>query len=251
MKQQLNIKHIRDFIYRDITLLRGSLITAFSVATAFFFIAIWFSLSGDYIVTSSEFAGIFAIMYMPIGLYFTFAIFREANNKQLNHFYFSLPISPLEKLLATWLTTSVLYTVIFSLFAMIIGQLAIATGSVMANVGFHLLPIFSENYWPIIKFYLVIQPVFLLGAIAFNKNRMGKTLFWMLVLIIGFAVLNGILCFTVNDGAVDMFSSEQYDSNAFELAIEDFSKIGQWFWVIILGPVMLITAYFKLTEKEV
>jgi len=48
-----------------------------------------------------------------------------------------------------------------------------------------------------------------------------------------------------------MFSSEQFDSNAFDLAVEDFSSIGKWFWTIILGPVMLIAAYFKLTEKEV
>ena len=251
MKQSFSIQRIRDFIYRDITLLRGSLITAFSVAAAFLFIAIWVNLRGDYIITQSEFAIIFGIIFIPIGLFLTFAIFREANNKQLNHFYLSLPISPLEKLLAIWFATSILYTILFSVFTMIIGQLAIATGSMLSKVEFHLLPMFSENYWSVIKSYVIIQPLFLLGAIAFNKNRLGKTIFWVLILVIGFAVLNGILCFTVNDGAVDMFSSEQFDSNAFDLAIKDFSSIGSWFWGIIMGPIMLLAAYFKLTEKEV
>ncbi len=251
MKQSFSIQRIRDFIYRDTLLLKGSLITAFSVAAAFLFIAIWANLRGDYVLTQVEYATIFGIIFIPIGLFLTFAIFREANNKQHNHFYFSLPISPLEKLLATWFTTSILYTVLFSVFAMIIGQLAIASGSMLSKAEFHLLPMFSENYWSVIKFYIIIQPLFLLGAIAFNKNRLGKTIFWILLAVIGFAVLNGVLCFTVNDGAVDMFSSEQFDSNAFELAIKDFSSIGSWFWAIILGPVMLLAAYFKLTEKEV
>lgn len=251
MKQPFSIQRIRDFIYRDITLLRGSLITAFSVATAFFFIAIWASLSRDYVVTQFEFATIFGIIFIPIGLFLTFAIFREANNKQLNHFYFSLPISPLEKLLATWFATSILYTLLFSVFAMIIGQLAIATGSMLSRTEFHLLPMFSESYWSVIKLYIIIQPLFLVGAIAFSNNRLGKTVFWVLVFVIGFGVLNGVLCFTVNNGAVDMFSSEQFDSNAIDLAVKDFSSVGKWFWGIILGPTMLLAAYFKLTEKEV
>ncbi|WP_347925181.1 hypothetical protein [Pontimicrobium sp. SW4] len=251
MKQQFSIQRIRDFIYRDIILLRGSLITAFSVAAAFFFIAIWVNLRYDYIITPNEFANIFGIIFIPIGLYLTLSIFREANNKQLNLFYFSLPISPKEKLLATWFATSILYVVIFSIFAQIIGQIAIVTGSMMSKVELHMLPFFSNSYWSVIKFYLVIQPLFLLGSIAFNKNRLGKTLFWILILVISLAVLNGIMCFAVNDGAVDMFSSEQLTSNAFDLALNDFSTIGTWFWVIILGPVMLIAAYFKLTEKEV
>ena len=251
MKQSFSIQRIRDFIYRDITLLRGSLIIAFSVAAAFFFIAIWASLRSDYVVTQSEFSTIFGIIFIPIGLFLTFAIFRETNNKQLNHFYFSLPISPLEKLLATWFATSILYSILFSVLAMIIGQLAIATGSMLSKVEFHLLPMFSESYWSVIKFYIIIQPLFLLGAVAFNKNRLGKTIFWVLVFIIGFAVLNGVLCFTVNNGAVDMFSTEQYNSNAFDLAMNDFEGVGRWFWGIILGPIMLLAAYFKLTEKEV
>ncbi len=251
MKQSFSIQRIRDFIYRDITLLKGSLTTAFSVATAFLFIAIWVNLRSDYVVTPAEFATIFGLIYIPIGVFLTFAIFREANNKQLNPFYFSLPISPLEKLLGTWLTTGILYTIVFSLFAMIIGQLAIATGSILSTAEFHLLPMLSGSYWSVIKFYIIIQPLFLLGAIAFNKNRLGKTIFWILLFVIGFAVLNGILCFTVNNGAVDMFSSEQFDSNAFDLAIKDFSSIGSWFWGIILCPVMLLAAYFKLIEKEV
>ena len=251
MKQSFSIQRIRDFIYRDITLLRGSLITAFSVAATFLFIAIWAILQGDYIVTHDEFATVFGIIFIPIGLFLTFAIFREANNKQLNHFYFSLPISPLEKLLATWFATSILYSIVFSVIALIIGQLAIVTGSMLSKAEFHLLPMFSESYWSVITSYMVIQPLFLLGAIAFNKNRLGKTIFWVLLFVIGFGVLNGILCFTVNDGAVDMFSSEQLDSNAFDLATKDFSSIGSWFWAIILGPVMLLAAYYKLTEKEV
>lgn len=251
MKSPFNIQRIRHFIYRDITLLKSSLIIAFSVASAFLFIAIWANLRGDYIVTQNEFATIFGIIFIPIGLFLTFAIFREANNKQLNHFYFSLPISPLEKLLATWFTTSIIYTILFSVFAMIIGQLAIATGSILSKAEFHVLPMFSENYWLVIKSYIIIQPLFLLGAIAFNKNRLGKTIFWVLLFVIGFSVLNGVLCFTVNDGAVDMFSTEQFDSNAFDMAMNDFSSIGSWFWGIILGPVMLLAAYYKLTEKEV
>ncbi len=250
MTPQFNIQRIGNFIYRDITLLKGTIITTLSVAGGLLFIFFLFGLRKDHLLTPDEFVSIFTKFYIIIGLLLTFSIFKEAQNKKANHFYFALPVSAYEKTVAIWLTTSILYTIVFTVFAYLVGQLAIITGSVLSETNFHFLSIFSESYWELINGYFFIQPLFLLGAITFSKNRIGKTLLLTMFIIFGLFMFNFILFAILNYDIYDFFSEEQ-DTNACSLALEDFSPMGRWLFGIVLGPVMMIAAYFKIIEKEV
>ncbi|MGB5819130.1 MAG: hypothetical protein WBG90_06560 [Saonia sp.] len=250
MNEHFSMRRIALFIYRDMVLLKGAILTALSVVGGLMVIAFLFSLWGDRLVTPTEFSGLFAKFYVPLGILFSFAIFKEAHNKKANHFYYAMPVSPMERLAATWLATSIIYTAVFTVFAFLVGQFTIILGSLFSKTNFHLLPLFSEGYWQTIKFYIVAQPVFLLGAIAFTKNRIGKTILLILLIVFGLFVYNGILFSMFNMG-YDMFSGNLSVSNAFDMAGKDFSGFGKWFWVIVLGPVLLLATYFKLIEKEV
>ncbi|MEL6916579.1 MAG: hypothetical protein AAFO99_02490 [Bacteroidota bacterium] len=250
MNQPFNFKRIGLSIYRDVVLLRNTIVTALLVSGGLLFIGFLFSLWGDRLVTASEFGSLFGKIYVPLGLLFVFSIFKEAHDKKANHFYFALPLSPLERLTATWFATSVLYTLFFTLFAFFVGQLAILLASLLSKTSFHGLSIFSESYGQSVKFYMLVQPLFLLGAIGFTKNRIGKTLLLLLLAFFSFFIYNGILFSMFNMG-YDMFSGDSSVSAAFDSTSADFEIIGKWFWFIILGPVMLIAAYFKLIEKEV
>ncbi len=250
MTQQFNIRRIGNFIYRDIVLLRNTIITTLSVVGVLLLFFFLYDLRGDHIISEEEFASNFMKFYVVLGILFTFSIFREAHHKKSNLFYFSLPISSYERVTAIWLTTSALYTLLFSVFGFLIGQVAIVLGSMFSETNFHLLPIFSENYWQGVTFYFFIQPTFLLGAILFTKNRIIKTLLFVVLLVFGLFIFNGIL-FSIFNIGYDIFSEDQIVSNAFSLAREDFSGIGIFLFVIIMVPVMLLAAYFKIIEKEV
>ncbi len=249
--QQFNIRRIGSLIYRDIVLLKGAIVTALSVVGGILFIGSLFSLRGDHVVTANEFFRILFLLYIPLGLLFTFSIFKEAHNKKVNHFYFLLPVSPQERIAASWLTTSIIYTFVFTVFAFLVGQLAISIGSVFPDTDFHIVPIFSEDHWLLIKFYFFIQPTFLLGAITFTKNRIGKTLLLVLLAVFTLFMYNMILCFIFSGGTFDVFTSDPMSSEAFSLAENDLSGIGSVLFSIVLGPMMLLAAYFKIIEKEV
>ncbi len=251
MNPQFNLQRIGRFIYRDLVLLKGSITTAASVIAVLFFIGSLFDLRGDLRFSAEEFVGMLRPVYIIAGILFTFAILREAHYKKGNHFYFSLPISPLERILAIWCASSLLFTVVFTLFGMAVGQVAIAVASFFSSVDFHLVHPFTDSYWSLIKFYTLIQPAFLLGAISFRKNRIGKTLFLVILTVTAVFLFNVILCFLFSDGSFDLFESDPFTTQAFAQASDEYSSLGSFLFGFVLGPLMLLACYYKLIEKEV
>ncbi|MEW7293004.1 hypothetical protein [Aquimarina sp. 2304DJ70-9] len=250
MMKEYNIRRIRNFIYRDIVLLRGAIITALSVVSILMFIVILFSLRKDHLVSPGEFVSIFNKLYIISGILFIFSVLKEINNKTSNHLYVSLPVSSYERITAIWLTTGILYTIVFSFLCFLIGQFAIFIGSIFSETNFHLLPVFSEDFWTSIKFYFFIQPVFLYGAVTFNKNRIGKTILSVLLIVLGLIFFNMMLYGMLNYG-YDVFSGEELASEAFSLASKDFSGIEKLLFVGVFVSTMLLATYFKIVEKEV
>ena len=248
--QKLSAKRIAGLIYRSVILLRGAIITALLVAGGLVFVGTLISVRGDFMVKPDEFISMFSILFLVLGLLFTFSIFREIQGDKTNHFYFLLPATALEKVLASWLLSNVMYIVVFSVFAFVVGQLAIALCSVFPSTDLHVLPIFSDTYWCLVRFYFFVQPAFLLGALTFTKNRIGKTLLAALVLVFGVFIYNMILCFWFTGGAFDVFSSDPFSTEGFSLAQNDLSGVGGFLFGLIFGPMMLLAAYFKMTEKE-
>ncbi|GAA4270958.1 hypothetical protein U6A24_03575 [Aquimarina gracilis] len=250
--QEFNGKRIVGLIYRNIVLQKGAIITALLVAGGLIFIGSLLSMrGGDHLVEPNEFIVMFSILFLTLGLLFTFSIFKELHNNKVNHFYFLLPTSAYERIIASWLISNVIYIVVFTFFAFIVGQLAIVICSVFPSTNLHVLPVFSEAYWNLVKFYFFAQPAFLLGAVTFSKNRIGKTLLVALITVFCVFMYNLILCFSFTGGAFDVFTSDPFSTDAFSLAKEDLSGLGALLFSIVLGPMMLLAAYFKLTEKEV
>ncbi len=249
--QEFNIQRIGGLIYRSIVLQKGAILTGLSVAGGLIFISSLLGLRGDHLVQSNEFIGVFSVTFILLGIVFTFGMFKEVHNKKVNHFYFLLPASPSERIIAAWFVASIMYTLVFTVFAYLAGQFAIIIGSVFPDTSFHVLPIFSAGYWRLLKLYFLIQPVFLLGAITFSKNRIGKTLLVALLVIFILFLYNMILCFVFSGGAFDVFTSDPFSTEGFNMAQKELSGLGTVLFGIVLVPMMLWAAYFKIIEKEV
>ncbi|MDY8135642.1 hypothetical protein [Aquimarina sp. 2201CG5-10] len=249
MIQSFSLKRIGHFIIRDITILRASIVTSLSVAASILFIVFLFYQRGDLLLSPDRFASVFGKLYIILGILFTFKLLKEAQYQKTNHLYFALPISSLERVITIWFTASILYTIVFSIVSFIIGQSAILTASMFSDADFHLLSI-SDSYWNTVRFYFLIQPIFLYGALRFNKNRLGKTLLFILLLIFTLIIFNMMLYGMLNYG-YDVFSGEELASEAFYEAGEDFSGVGQWVFTGFFITLLLLASYFRFIEKEV
>ncbi|MEL6812702.1 MAG: hypothetical protein AAFP76_15340 [Bacteroidota bacterium] len=252
MSPQFSLIRVKNSIFRDLILLKKGIFTALATTGVLFLIAFLYHLRSDQHLSAADFNSIFSKIYVTLGLLFTFSVFKEAQDQGANHLYFTLPLSPLERITSAWLTTTILYTLTFTFFAFMVAQLSILAGSVFPKTKMHALNIFTADYFSVVKLYFIIQPLFLFGAIAYRRNRIGKTLLLVLLILLGLAIFNFILCSTLNVGIYDsMVSEESFGADPFELAVNDFSTAGKWVFGIVMGPLMLLAAYFKLTEKEV
>lgn len=231
-------------------MLRSTLTTGFLVSALLLFLFCLFNMVWDKELTLSEFFGVFGMLYIPMGLLFTFSLFREFSNSKTNHLYLALPISIPERLLSKWLTAVVLYTLVFSIMAVGVGTLAIVMGVIVFKADFTLISLFSEHYWNVIKIYFFLQPVFMVGAITFSKNRIGKTILSLGLVFLGFVLFN-VIVYAILNYNLGAFSEDSFGSIAFDKAGTDFSLVGRWFYGLIFGPLMLYVAYIKMTEKEV
>ena len=247
---EFSIKRIRDAMFRDVTLLKNTIITALAVAGGILFIGMFFMTRRDDYLSANEFMGIFGLCYVVLGVLFTFAILKESHNPKHNHLYFALPISSLERLATIWLMTTVVYTMVFTLVALVVGQLAIMVGGIVFGSNFHLVSLFSESYEQLIKGYFIIQPVFLYGAMVFSKNRVGKTVLALLLIFMGM-LFYGLILFSILNYRHGVYPGDLIGDEAFDLASKDFSEVGSWFFILLFGPMMLLTSYFKIIEKEV
>ncbi len=248
---QFNLQRIKHLIQRDVILRKGTILTAIAVTSVLLLIACFISLKGDYHLSADEFYNAFTVLYIIIGVWLSFSTFREVNQQKSNQFYFTLPASSLERITAAWFSTSILYTLAFTVLGFLIGQMVVLFGSVLFGTKVHLLDMFNSRYLSLVGFYLVTQPIFLYGAVRFRKNGMGKTWLAIAVTILGFMILNMFFCLAFNSGLRGFFAEDDTATRAFELAFKDVRPLGKWLFGIALGPMMLLAAYFRLTEKEV
>lgn len=250
MAREFDLTRIGQFMRRDLVIHKGTFTTGLLVSVVLLFLFCIFNMIWDKELAINEFFAVFRLLYIPLGMLFTFSIFKEFNNQRSNHLYLTIPVSIPERLIAKWLTVTVLYTIVFTLVAIIVGMLAVMAGVILFSAKFHILSIFSEHYWEALKIYFLVQPLFLVGAISFSKNRIGKTLLILGLLVLGFFFFNFIL-FALFNHSYGVFSGNAIGSEAIDRVGADLSTLGKWFYGFICGPLMLVVAYFKMNEKEV
>lgn len=250
MTKDFDIQRIINHIKRDVVLVKSTIGTTLLVSAGLLFILCVFAQLWDKKLDSEEFMGAFSFIYFISGSVLSFSFFREAHNTKANPLYFTLPISSFERITAVWLTTAVLYTIVFSVVGLFIGGMSIFFGSLFFGADFALSTLFSMGYWQAVAMYLVIQPVFLFGAITFKSNRIGKTLLFIIFTVLAFALFNMMTYGLLNYG-YDVFGGGPIRNQAMEKTESDLSILGKALFAIISGPIMLVVTYFKLVEREV
>jgi hypothetical protein len=187
--------------------------------------------------------GLHAAAFWIIGLIFSSQIFMELNSPNQAYSFLTLPVSTLEKLLGSWLISSPLYVLAFTIASYAIFLLgALVTGFNVSPAEY-----FSRGYLDSVGSYMIIQTIFLWGACYFRKNNFLKTV--LVLVIAGFAIglYSALLLWLVHGG-----TNMHIEGNA-DVAITPFGRVAEmikevFFW--LLGPYMLVVSYYTLKEGQ-
>ncbi|AHM62979.1 hypothetical protein D770_23670 [Flammeovirgaceae bacterium 311] len=234
-----------NFISRQLSLFRqGWLIAAAAIFGLIFLISVflgYFNSGGLSQLPSSLYNGFLTL----IGLIFTSQMFQELHTPNRSYAFLTLPVSTLEKLIASWLLSSPLFILAYTAitFAIYLISVLIAGQPELA------LNYFTPAYWSTIANYMVIQTIFLWGACYFRKTNFLKTLLVLVVLpmIIGMYVALLIWLFF---GSTNMhFGPDTISIN--DTIFPNLGYIIKFLWYGVLGPYMLLITYFTLKERQV
>ncbi len=207
--------------------------------------------------------GLFWYALFVGGLAYTSTLFNEMNSPQPKQFYLTTPSSHLEKFISKLLISTIGYTLLTMVLFMVISFITtllieLRTGSNLE----HFNPFSFENIGTI-KSYLIIQSIFLLGAVSFRKISFLKTI----AILLGIGFVLGVILTTV--GATSLLHEiaviNSLDGEDVDIEITDignylrgmenplgkYSNFIYWLYLLALAPAMWVVTYFKLTEKEV
>lgn len=163
--------------------------------------------------------------------------------------FLMLPVSAFERLLCAWLLTSVVwvavFTVAYTLFSLAIvpfGQL------VFKALAFGKFSPMGEQTLIMIRYCLILQGVFLLGASQFRGYAFAKTL---LVLVLLAAVCGLAFYYILEDVLLTEHECDGTDCEIIEgISATGFWAVCKWLFWWALAPFALLMTYLGLKEQE-
>ena len=215
-----------------------------------FFMGLLLNVILDYKMVVYEHDESYAITLIIGGFIVSSLAFKDLGNSLRRHSYLMLPASILEKFTCMWLLTSLGWTILFSTAFYLYSIVANTVGSVFfPSVTFQTFKPFGSFSLVIIKYYIVLQGIFLLGAAHFKGYALPKTL---AVLITFGALCFGLFYVLLMD--VFLMDHVCVTPDGCELAnqmdLEGFWPFMQVFFWWMLAPLTLILSYMGLKEQE-
>jgi len=195
----------------------------------------------------------FPLVLIGGGLVFTSVIYYEFNDKTGTHHYLSLPASNFEKYLSKWVITAILFPIAAILLFWIYVKLA--DGLYHYYTEKHITSWFLNEWWSwfFLKIYIVLQSIYLIGAIAFQKYTFFKTSLTSFFLYVLFVVTclaaHRIIFAEFYDGFEPTgYMDTNHSTQEFVLVtMMKWAEYAAWF---LVPPIMWAVGFFKLKEKE-
>ena len=175
--------------------------------------------------------------------------FPDLGNNLRRPGYLSLPASTLEKFVCMWLLSSVAWILLFTLAFTAYTWVANPIGQLLfSRVRFEAFDPLGPVAVSSMKYYFVLQGVFLAGATHFRAYVLPKTLF---VLIL-FATLCSVLAYFVMGDLVHVDEAYFADPKALkEMPVYRFWLLAKWLFWWVLAPLCWVISYWGLKEAEV
>lgn len=177
--------------------------------------------------------------------------FSEIHNPQKRMLYLLLPASHFEKFITAWLLTFVLlfitWTIVFTSFSYV----AMLVSHILFGVSISSFNIFDQNLTEnLVSFYL-IHTIFFTGSIFFKKFSYFKVIIALILISFTLIILVGI-----TGKIISGITTGMLDFN-YQIGILPNSYFDSPFWngiliflLILVPPVLWLSAYFRLTEQQ-
>ena len=240
MNDFFNLKRLELFLRSDLAVRARSILT-FTITT-FVVLFLYNILSAEYMPGFHNV--LYSLFLFGGGFFITSHVFSDLHDKTQGVVFLTLPASQFEKLLGRWLITAVGYALgLLLLFSILFIFTNLCKAIFIPS--FRSITVFHINWQQILqslKYYLLLQPVFLLGAIYFKKSALTKTILcWGLFALLLFFVKSLLVAvFFIQDvtlqRVVDWQNYGLFAVNAF---------------LLILAPASLLITYLRLRESEI
>jgi hypothetical protein len=250
MERTFDIKRVGLLLTRQLAIqLKTTAIAAGAVVAFLLVIGVLVVTFGQSTYTSTQFLGLAMPLFFAGGYVLTSSAFAELNNPHRGYLVLMLPATTFEKMLTSWITTSILYVFSGMVIISLVNVLLVTLSAALSLSSVELVNVFSPAMLKMFGIYLVTQSIFLVGAIHFRRAQFFKTiltLFLVLFIVSTYAGIMGSLFFSdgfhMNIGANTF---EWHNSSEFWTLLPKIL-----FWGCI-APLMLTVTYFKLKEREV
>lgn len=191
----------------------------------------------------------FAVLLLTGGFILSSMAFHDLGNPARKYRYLTLPASVFEKFLSMWLLSCLGWILIFSMTYTIYSWLAAVLGPLLfQQMNFVPFDLFSGSSFTAIRYYIVLQGIFLVGAVHFRGYAFPKTIFTLIIacFICGFifyGILSGIFRYEVDwDSSCNLFHEKN---------LNRFLSIAHGVLLWVLPPLSWIITYTGLKEQEV
>ncbi len=251
----INFKNLFLFIKRYLFLNKNTLVVAFGAVSGTIFLILMFAAYQTKSLNSNILFSTVMPFFFLGGLIFTSSSFKELHDTKTSYSFLTFPISTFEKLTGIWLTTSVLFSLVSIAIIYIINILASVLFSQLFSFPLYINNIFTLQLFTAVGKYIVIQSIFLLGAIYFRKNNFLKTILAISVIFIVFAILTGLAGRIIFNGYMGPhnfgFNSNNISIGNQSMFSDTIPQILDFTFWYLLTPFFLVVSYFRLKERQI
>ena len=226
---------------------KGLLMTLVIIFGFLFFVGLLLTPIFDPDLVTYEFTQGYTFMLLTGGFILSSQAYRDLGNPLRRYTYLTLPVSAFEKFLSMWLLTSIGWILLFTLTYSVYSLIATPIGRLLfADLTYIPFEPFGQTAFSSMKFYFVLQGIFLAGAAQFRGYALPKTL---LTLVLFAVVIGGIVYLIMKD----MFNIDMPSGTCpfAGMPVARMKNLYEWLFWWLLSPLCWLITYLGLKEQEV
>ncbi|MFW5785955.1 MAG: hypothetical protein ACOCYC_01815 [bacterium] len=202
----------------------------------------------------------FPIFFLVAGFISTSNSFSPMHKADRSYAYLTLPASHLEKTLEKLLLTTVAYIIVALVGYFAFSGVALGVSEVIAGRSFPIFNPFAAWVWELVRFYVIVQSIFLFGGAYFRNKYFIKTLLGVaaVFLVVG-AVASGATWLFFGDifralreGTIDTFQNVTVgQAETFQRIAMIVRTVAEVLFYWIMAPLFWVMTWLRIREAEV
>ncbi len=228
---------------------RKAMLMTFVITFGFLFIGLILESVFGFEKVIKSHQGSYAAALIIGGFILSSLTFNDLSNPLKRYNYLMLPASTLEKFLSMWLLACVSWVVMFTL-AFIVYALAANTIAhlLFSNITYQAFDPLGKIPMNAIRYYIVLQGIFMVGAVHFKGYVFPKTIFALLL----FSIVCGIIFYITMSDLLQLNGEYINEYSAIKgTPLHKAWIFTQWLFWWMLAPLCWGITYFGLKEQEV